>query len=300
MTGGSEETGRSRYFALQRLARQQGRDTQELLTLYALEGLLARLATSDHRDQLVLKGGMLLAAFAQRRPTRDLDVHAQNLAGDIDTVRELIMDIAAIAIDDGLDFDTSAATAQVIREEDEYSGVRVGLVARLHSARLIVKVDVNIGDPIWPAPQDVSIPRLLTDELLLLRGYPLHMVLAEKLVTAIDRGSANTRWRDFADLYLLTREHLVVGSDLTEATRRVADYRSVELAPLAEALDGLAELGQSKWIAWRAKQDLTDRLPAAFREVTNAVIAFGDPVTSGAIASATWKPEQTAWEFDRT
>jgi hypothetical protein len=163
-----------------------------------------------------------------------------------------------------------------------------------------VKVDVNIGDPIWPAPQDVSLPRLLIDESLILRGYPLHMVLAEKLVTAIARGSANTRWRDFADLYLLTRQHRVVGSDLTEATRRVADYRSVELAPLAEVLGGLAELGQSKWIAWRAKQDLTDRLPAAFGEVTNAVIAFGDPVTSGAIAAATWKPERTAWEFDAT
>lgn len=92
MSGASEETGRSRYFALQRLARKQGRDTQELLSLYALERLLARLVTSDHREQLVLKGGMLLAAFAQRRPTRDLDVHAQQLAGDVDTVRDLIAD----------------------------------------------------------------------------------------------------------------------------------------------------------------------------------------------------------------
>ena len=300
MTGASEETGRARYFALQRLARQQGRDTQELLTLYALEGLLARLAASDHREQLVVKGGMLLAAFAQRRPTRDLDVHAQSLESDVDTVRDLIADIAALDLDDGLDFDTSGATAQVIREDDQYSGVRVTLAVGLHTAKLSVKVDVNVGDPIWPAPEDVTLPRLLTDEPLILRGYPLHMVLAEKLVTAIDRGTANTRWRDFADIYLLSRHHSVDGADLAEATLRVADYRGVELAPLAEVLDGLGGLAQSRWVAWRAKQDLTDRLPEAFADVVSAVIAFGDPVATGAAAGASWKPERTTWEFEST
>ena len=296
MTSTPEEIGRSRYFALQRLARRQGRDTQELLTLYALEGLLARLATSGHREQLVVKGGMLLTAFAQRRPTRDLDVHAQQLDGDVDTVRDLIAGVAALEVDDGLDFDASGAAAQLIREDGQYSGVRVTLAVRLHTAKLTVKVDVNVGDPIWPAPQDIALPQLLTDEPLILRGYPLHMVLAEKLVTAIDRGTANTRWRDFADIYLLTRQHPVVGSDLEEAIRRVATYRAVELASLAEVLDGLAELAHTRWVAWRAKQDLTDRLPATFAHVTDAVVAFGGPAVSGAIASATWNPDKAEWE----
>ncbi len=146
MTGPSEQTGRAREFALQRLARQHGRDTQELLTLYALEGLLARLAASDHREQLVVKGGMLLAAFAQRRPTRDLDLHAQQLESDVDAVRDLIAEVAALDLDDGLDFDTSGATTQVIREDDQYRGVRVTLTVDLHTAKLSVKVDVNVGD----------------------------------------------------------------------------------------------------------------------------------------------------------
>jgi hypothetical protein len=88
---------------------------------------------------------MLLAAFGQRRPTRDLDVHARQPPGDVDTVRELVADIAAIPIEDGLQFDAAGATAQVIRDDEEYSGVRVALAATLHSARLKIKVDVNIG-----------------------------------------------------------------------------------------------------------------------------------------------------------
>lgn len=297
MTGQPDEPGRARYFELQRLARQQGRDTQELLTLYALEGLLARLAASGQRDQLVLKGGMLLAAFGQRRPTRDLDMHAQQLAGDVDTVRDLVADLAAVPLEDGLQFDAAGATAQVIRDDEDYSGVRVALDATLHTARLKIKVDVNIGDPIWPAPQEVTVPRLLDEQPLVLRGYPLHMVLAEKLVTAIDRGTANTRWRDFADVYLLTRQHPVDASDLDEAIRRVADHRLVALAPLADVLDGLPELAQDKWAAWRAKQDLTDRLPAAFVTVIDDVTAFADPVLErGATeAGACWDPAARRW-----
>lgn len=295
MTDEPADAGRDRYFALQRLARSQGRDTQELLTLYALEGLLARLAVSMYGDRFVLKGGMLLAAFGQRRPTRDLDVHAETPPADLDTVRDAITEIAAVSLDDGLRFDTDDVTAEVIRDEDAYSGVRVSVDVALHTARLTIKVDVNVGDPIWPSPQLVSVPRLLDDEPLQLRGYPLHMALAEKLVTAVDRGTANTRWRDFTDIYLLTRQHQVAGSDLVEAIRRVAAHRAVQLAPLSETLGGYAELAQPKWVAWRDRHELSDRLPVAFADVLDEVIAFADPAIAGDVTDATWNPNARAW-----
>lgn len=120
MNAAAGDTGRARYFRLQTLARRRGRDTQELLTLYALEGLLARLAASEHSQSLVLKGGMLLAAFGQRRPTRDLDVQARQLPNDIEVVRQLIVEIAEIDLGDGLRLDTAGATAEPIRDLDEY------------------------------------------------------------------------------------------------------------------------------------------------------------------------------------
>lgn len=72
------------YLDLQNAARRAGRDTSEYLTLYALEGFLARLAASRYADDLVLKGGVLLAAYAARRPTRDIDLQARGFTGDID------------------------------------------------------------------------------------------------------------------------------------------------------------------------------------------------------------------------
>ena len=132
------------------MAKADGRSSDELLAMYALEGFLDRLSTSPRADDLVLKGGVLLAVYDTRRPTRDIDLPATNLAGDSDTVLELVRDITAVHKDDGLVFDAGSATAEVIRDEEEYSGVRVRLIGHLSRARIALHVDVNVGDPIVP------------------------------------------------------------------------------------------------------------------------------------------------------
>ncbi|WP_199522276.1 nucleotidyl transferase AbiEii/AbiGii toxin family protein [Geodermatophilus marinus] len=205
------------------MARREKRPTDELQALYALEGFLARLSASAHADRLVLKGGVLLAAFDARRPTRDVDLQAQALPNDTATLLHLVRDIAATSPpdgDDGLVFDAQHASAEVIRDEDEYPGVRVSLTARLSQARVAFHVDVNVGDPIWPAPQPVEVPRLLGGSIRL-GGYPVPMVHAEKIVTAISRGAANTRWRDFGDVYVLSGRHPVTATELRAAMRRL-------------------------------------------------------------------------------
>lgn len=82
--------------ALRKHARQTGGDVQELMTLYALEGLLSRIAISEYRDDFVLKGGVLLAAFAARRPTKDIDLQATRLTDDPDDVAERVRTIARL------------------------------------------------------------------------------------------------------------------------------------------------------------------------------------------------------------
>lgn len=260
-----------------------------------MEGLLERLTCTRHRDTLVRKGGMLLAAFDQRRPTRDLDIHAERLDGDVETIRTLVVEIAAAPVADGLTFDAASAAAQAIREAEVYQGVRVSIDATLHTAKLTPKIDVNVGDPVWPAPQEIGLPRLLGGRPLRLRGYPLPMVLAEKLVTAVARGTASTRWRDFADIYLLAADQPVSATDLLAAIGAVARHRDAELAELGSTLAGIGGLAQSKWHAWRRRQDLTDRLPEDFDVVIARVIAFADPLLTGRTIEGRWDPGQQAW-----
>jgi hypothetical protein len=74
----------------------------------------------------------------------------------------------------------------------------------LSRAAFQLHVDINVGDPIWPDAEQTRLPRLLEGDLRV-RGYSLELVLAGKVVTAVARGSANTRWRDFVDIHELAR-----------------------------------------------------------------------------------------------
>jgi len=288
----------ARYLDLQRKARQSGRPTDELIQLYALECFLERLTRSAFAKSLVLKGGVLLAAFDARRPTRDIDLAASALRNTEAEILAVVREIAGISLDDGIEFDSERAVAEVIREEDEYSGVRVTLDGKLSRAAVRLHVDVNIGDPIWPEPEYVSLPRLL-DGVLQVRGYPLEMVLAEKVATAIARGTANTRWRDFVDLYSLANRHRVSGATFRESLDRVAQYRKLTLAPLASLLVGYSELAQTRWIAWLRKQRLESTIPTEFSAELDYVVEFADPIIGRQITDGgNWHPQQRQWRND--
>jgi Nucleotidyl transferase AbiEii toxin, Type IV TA system len=286
--------------ALQRKARSEGRTTAEYLRLYALEGFLLRLANSGHNGKFVLKGGVLLTAYELRRPTADVDFAGIAISNEVEFVRRLVAEVAATVLpaglDDGLVFDLEDIRADTIRQDDEYSGVRVRLVARLATAIERFHVDVNVGDPIWPAPADISLPRLLGEEPIRLRGYPLEMVLAEKIITVLQRGQASTRWRDFGDIYLLTRRYIFQANELRQTLQTVADYRHVEISSLDDALDGYAEIGQEKWEAWRRRLELADSLPASFGDALGALELFAEPILTGSVDDpASWDPAQQAW-----
>lgn len=121
------------------------------------------------------------------------------------------------------------------------------------------------------------------------------MVYAEKIVTAIARGTTSTRWRDFADIYLLARHHPVDGNELSASIHEVARHRGTTLAPLAQTLAGYGAIGQQRWDAWRRKQLLDDRLPSTFADVIDSVITFTDPAITGTTSAKTWNPGAGTW-----
>lgn len=282
--------------AIQKLARQTGGDVQELQTLYVLEALLARIAASEYRDDFVLKGGVLLAAFAARRPTKDVDLQATGMSNDADTVADRIRKITSTRLGDGVEFDAGSRAASAIRDTDEYVGVRVRLVGHLGRARVTVGIDVNFGDPIWPEPKLIELPPIvpLDRQPVTLLGYPLTMVLAEKVVTAIDRGEANTRWRDFADVYTLSRLQHVDAGDFRASLDAVAAYRRVELTPLLPGLVSMPDRAQPKWRAWRRRVNRESELPEQFGDLLTALAQFVDPVLVRT-ADGGWDPNLSAW-----
>lgn len=286
------DRAKRRCLSLQRTARRTGRPTDALMSIYALEGFLARLAASAYRLNLVLKGGMLIAAFTDRRLTRDIDLQAVYLANNKHVIQEIVVEVASISHPDGVEYDAASETTESIREDGDYAGVRVSMDAHLHRARLQLKVDVSFGDPVRPAPIEIEVPSVL-EEVPAIRvlGYPLPMVFAEKLVTAVARGTVSTRWREFADLVLLSSTNPVDGDQLTEALDAVATYRQVTLMPLQEVLDGYAELAQDRWRRWVTRQGLENRVSPQFSKVLEQVFRFADIALTGQATDAVWKPD---------
>ncbi|MBX3311079.1 MAG: nucleotidyl transferase AbiEii/AbiGii toxin family protein [Cryobacterium sp.] len=283
------------YNDLRNLARRRNRDPAEYITLYALEGFLARLAASESAADFVLKGGLLMAAFAARRPTRDIDFAARGFANDIPEVEQRVRSILSVPRDDGLDFDLDSISGEQIRDETDYNGVRVKMTARLATAQVALHIDVNFGDPIWPAPTEAVLPLLLGGTLRLL-GYPDHMVLAEKIVTALERGEQNTRWRDFTDIAAISRSRNVEGTDLQQATGVVARYRQVELEPLGPLLTEMPALAQRRWEVWRKKQRLEQSTPVSFADLLRTCLDFAEPVLARSVGQMQWSPSSQTWE----
>jgi hypothetical protein len=286
------------YLDLQNQARRQNRGTQELLTMYVVERWLSRMSRSPYAEDFILKGGMLLASFGTRRPTVDADALARNIASDQETVARRVADIAAIEDpDDGVEFLPDTATTAVIRDDALYSGVRVTMTARLVTAQVKLRLDINFGDPVTPAPRTVVLPSLRPDAPpIRVLGYPIETVLAEKLVTAIELRRANTRVRDFADIHLLTGTQALQCGQLRDALTATATFRGTTLIPLAQATEGLAVLRDSTYVAYRrGLGDAGASLPERFSDTVAAVAVFVDPVLGGLDAEAVWIPAERSW-----
>nr|WP_042182372.1 nucleotidyl transferase AbiEii/AbiGii toxin family protein [Kibdelosporangium sp. MJ126-NF4]CEL14941.1 hypothetical protein [Kibdelosporangium sp. MJ126-NF4]CTQ93465.1 hypothetical protein [Kibdelosporangium sp. MJ126-NF4] len=284
------------YLDLQNRARREKRATQELLTLYVLERWLARLSASAYVEMFVLKGGMLLAVFDCRRPTADVDLLAQRLANDEATVTDRVLAIARIHLDDGVDYLVDTVTAQSIRDQDDYSGIRISMDCRISTAMVKLKLDVNVGDPVTPAPRQVELPSQRPGQpAVSILGYPIETVLAEKTTTAIALGEANTRVRDYADIYTLTCRYRVSSDMMRAALRATAGHRGVVLAPLSEVVGDLARQRQATYKAFRNRLGEDGaRLRTEFIDVVTVVVGFVDPLVAGS-GDMTWDPQARRW-----
>lgn len=220
------------------------------------------------------------------------------MASDQETVARRVAEIAAIKDpDDGVEFLSDTVTTAVIRDDALYCGVRVTMTARLATAQVKLRLDINFGDPVTPAPRTVELPSLRPDAPpIRILGYPIATVLAEKLVTAIELGRANTRVRDFADIHLLTGAQALQCGELRDALTATATFRGTTLIPLARATEGLAVLRDSTYVAYRrGLGDAGASLPERFSDTVAAAADFVDPALDGLEAKALWSPVERNW-----
>lgn len=207
-------------------AKQSGADYQTLLTSYCLERFLYRLGASNLRDRFVLKGAMLLRLWADQpyRATRDLDLLRRG-DSEFEAVRaDLRAILAAPVPPDAVSFNADKIQVEAIRSEDEYAGVRATLPAQLGTARLVLQIDMGVGDTVSPAPALCAFPTLLDFPAPRILAYPKEAVIAEKFEAMVVLGDRNSRIKDFFDIYYLAGhfgfDRAVLGKALRQTITR--------------------------------------------------------------------------------
>jgi predicted nucleotidyltransferase component of viral defense system len=275
------------------VARQTKQGFGLLLTKYALERLLYRLSVSLYRDRFVLKGALLFDVWTDRphRPTRDLDLLSH---GDPsrEGYQKIFHDLCTQPVeDDGLNFLGDSIAVERIRDDEEYEGVRILMQARLGTARISLQIDVGFGDVISPGPVEVTYPTLLDFPAPRLRAYPKETVVAEKFEAMVKLGMANTRMKDFYDVWELARRFEFDGLALAAAIRATFDRRATPLpvvTPLcmtAEFYDAPAK--QIQWSAFFHKSALPS--PGLLSDIVTLLRTFLLPILTSLQDNQTFK-----------
>ncbi|MDL2321395.1 nucleotidyl transferase AbiEii/AbiGii toxin family protein [Desulfosarcina sp. OttesenSCG-928-B08] len=243
-------------------ARKTKQDFSLVLTRYAIERLLYRISISQHADQFLLKGALLLGLWFDipHRPTRDADFLGFGSA-ELPHIKSVFKEICMIETHDGVTFQPDTVQVDKIRKEANDAGVRVKLIGVIDSARCQIQIDIGFGDAVTPGPEDVEYPVMLSEFAApKLRVYPRYTVVAEKLEALASLGIANSRMKDYFDLWILARHSRFDGDILRQAVQATFDQRKTVLT--GEAPFGLTDVfaqdaqKQAQWQAFLRKNRL--------------------------------------------
>ena len=188
---------------LKNIAVKRNLDFNTLLRLYMYDRFIERLAVSMYCDNFILKGGFYLSTLfgLESRSTKDIDAAIKDANFNKENIEKMMKSIISIDINDGalINF----VDISNIREENQYGGFRVVLNVKVDTIRENLQIDIATGDPITPKPIVYKYRPILGDSYVNVWSYNIETVIAEKLETILRRVEANSRMRDYYDLYLI-------------------------------------------------------------------------------------------------
>jgi predicted nucleotidyltransferase component of viral defense system len=292
--GGVRDKATSVRARLLNLARRTRKPYDEVLIQYALERFLFRLSKSSYKEHLLLKGGLLLMGMGlpQARPTRDIDFLGL-MPNDLDPVSRTIQTIGETVFHDGMVYDFSRMTHEILTPDSDYRGVRLKFSGWIGKARVPMQIDIGFGDKVVPDPKEMVFPTLLDTEPPIILGYTPETVIAEKFEAALDLADLNSRMKDFYDIWFLCQTCAFEGRILEEAIIATCKRRRAEIRSDAEMFsDGFAVRAEKKrqWSAFLGKGPITGA-PENFSLLMNTIREFLRPIAQAYEANQSFEPK---------
>ena len=280
-------------------AKREKRPFNELLQYYGMERFLYRLSQSEHAERFVLKGGLMLQFWGDllTRATKDIDLLGRDAASVEELVLVMEQCLNAEVEDDGLRFDADTISGEEIRVDAKHHGVRLRFLGFLGTARISLQVDVGFGDVITPGAQVVEYPSLLDFRSSRLLGYTPETTIAEKFHAMVVLDMANTRMKDFLDIWMLTEGRAFSGRDLSNAIGATFRRRGTALpnsTPVAlTAAFHSDPVKNMQWRAYLRKGRIQGPTPP-LEEVVTQIQAFVRPIVEALVAGVEftrrWSP----------
>lgn len=269
---------------LMNIARAENIDFDALLLRYFQERFLYRLAISEFSDHFVLKGGLLLICLKipVSRPTKDIDFLAEQVKNDPAEIDRIFRRIAEIPCDDGVRFIPSSITSERIKEGADYEGIRLKIDATLDQARKRLRMDVGFGDIIVPKANLMEFPTLLEEKSPKLKAYSIESIISEKFEAMVKLAMANSRMKDFYDIYTISLSHNFQGSRLKKAIESTFQRRKTPLPdnPIVFRPEFHKDKGrQRQWTAFLRKSRLSG-VDKEFGQIMERLAEFLVPIIS--------------------
>ena len=279
-----------------------GKTFQEALTAYGLERTIYRLSVSEYRERFTLKGGIFLYALFEgefARATRDIDLLALKMPNTVEDMKNVFESIFSIECEDSLRFDLDSLEVKDITEFKEYHGVNVAIMAYLDRTKIPVSIDIGFGDVVYPDRVKMDFPVLLDMEVPEIYAYSISSVIAEKFEAIVSLGDANSRYKDFYDIYILADRYGLDGAELKEAIRETFEHRETGFEDIFAFTDDFisSEIHQNRWKAFLKKKkalvdveliDVVDLLRTLLLPIVNSI-------TDDKAFAATWDHENRSW-----
>lgn len=226
-----KDLGKSIRIRLKELSKERNRPFDEILRYYAMERFLYRLSISAYKEKFFLKGGLMLKVWdsMDHRATMDIDLLART-SNQSENLHRIISEVAAISYEkDAITFDTQKLIFRKTQLTRNYTGVSASFSAKLFTTKMPVLIDIGFNDIIVPKPQKIQYPTLLEMPAPTLLGYTLETVIAEKLESIVKLALANTRIKDFYDLWTILSNNEIQPDRLETAVKEIFKNRKTKL-----------------------------------------------------------------------
>ena len=229
----------------------------------------------------------------------DIDLLAQRIPNDTHEIATAFYDIFSIDCDDALRFDLDTLAVINITEFKKYHGVNVSIMGYLNKTKVPVSIDIGFGDVVYPEKMKMQFPVLMDMEVPEVYTYSIYSVIAEKFEAFVSLGLANSRYKDFYDIYVLADNYDLNGMELMNAIIETFTHRGTNFDDIAAFDDDFAKdkTRQERWIAFLKKKKALVKVEfeETMQLLKELLLPIVDSIHNNISFEQTWSKETKSW-----